>query len=506
VRVGQRETSGSPPATLEWPGATTDTAAVSDPLDNTIPDVMADRYASRAMVALWSPRAKILLEREFWIAVMRAQQALGLDIPSQAIEAYERVKDRIDLDSIRARERVSRHDVKARIDEFCALAGFEHIHKGLTSRDLTENVEQLQTLRSLQLLRVKYVGCLRILAQRAAEYRTLVLAGRTHNVPAQPTTVGKRLAMFGTEMLGALRALEDLLARYPLRGLKGAVGTQLDLLTLFGGDPEKVSGLERRIARTLGFGAVLGAVGQVYPRSLDFDVVSRVYQLAAGPSSFAKTLRLMAGIELAAEGFKDGQVGSSAMPHKVNTRSCERINGLRVVLAGFVAMAAEIAGDQWNEGDVSCSVVRRVALPGAMFAIDGLLETFATVAAELEIFPAAVAAESGRLAPFLGTTTVLMEAVKRGAGRETAHAAIKAHAMAVAKAIRAGTAQPSDLLARLSQDARIGLSAQELDAAVQLDTRFTGAALDQVDAFIAEVDALTERVPESRGFRPEEIL
>jgi adenylosuccinate lyase len=479
---------------------------VSDPHDNIVPDVMADRYASRAMVAVWSPRAKILLEREFWIAVMRAQQGLGLDVPAQAIDAYERVKERIDLDSIRARERASRHDVKARIDEFCALAGFEHIHKGLTSRDVTENVEQLQILRSLQLLRIKYVGCLRILARRAGEYRALVLAGRTHNVPAQPTTVGKRLAMFGTEMLVAFKALEDLIARYPLRGLKGAVGTQLDLLTLFGGDVSKVRALERQIAQRLGFTAVLGAVGQVYPRSLDFEVVGTVYQLAAGPSSFAKTLRLMAGAELATEGFKDGQIGSSAMPHKVNTRSCERVNGLRVVLAGFVAMAAELAGDQWNEGDVSCSVVRRVALPGAMFAIDGLLETFATVAAELEIFSGAVAAESDRLAPFLGTTTVLMEAVKRGAGREAAHSAIKAHAMAVAKEIRAGTARPTDLLARLSRDARIGLSAEELDAAVQLDISLSGAALAQVDAFMAEVEGLTQRIPESGDFRPGEIL
>src|SRR5262249_30690839 len=162
--------------------------------DTGVPDALADRYASPAMVAIWSPRAKILLEREFWIAVMRAQRALGLDIPEAAIAAYERVKTHVDLDSIRKRERVTRHDVKARIDEFCALAGYEHIHKGLTSRDLTENVEQLQVLRSLKLLRIKYVACLRRLADRVGEYRALVVAGRTHNVPAQATTIGKRLA------------------------------------------------------------------------------------------------------------------------------------------------------------------------------------------------------------------------------------------------------------------------------------------------------------------------
>jgi adenylosuccinate lyase len=491
---------------LNGRGATADTVGVSEGVDASIPDVLADRYASRAMVEIWSPRAKILLEREFWLAVMRAQRALGVDIPAAALDAYERVKTQIDLDSIRARERVSRHDVKARIDEFCALAGFEHIHKGLTSRDLTENVEQLQVVRSLRLLRVKYVACLRRLAQRVAEYRSLILTGRTHNVPAQPTTVGKRLAMFGTEMLHALRGLEDLLERYPLRGLKGPVGTQLDLLTLFGGDMEKVAALERDIAHALGFETTLGAVGQVYPRSLDFEVVSVVYQLAAGPSSYATTLRLMAGFDLATEGFAAGQVGSSAMPHKVNSRSCERINGLRTVLAGFVTMASELAGDQWNEGDVSCSVVRRVALPGAMLALDGLLETFATVIAEMEVFPGAVAAERDRMAPFLATTTVLMEAVKRGAGREATHAAIKGHALAIAKEIRAGTADAGELLARLADDSRIGLSRTELQTALEVDQRFAGAALAQADAFIETVRALGERVRDSKTYVPGQIL
>jgi len=312
--------------------------------------------------------------------------------------------------------------------------------------------------------------------------------------------------MFGTEMLCALRVLEGVIARYPLRGLKGPVGTQLDLLTLFGGDAEKVTRLEHEVAHILGFNEVLAAVGQVYPRSLDFEVLSAVCQLAAGPSSFAKTLRLMAGIELAAEGFKEGQVGSSAMPHKVNSRSCERINGLRTVLVGYLTMASELSGDQWNEGDVSCSVVRRVALPGAMFGIDGLLETFATVVAEMEVFPAAVAGERDRVAPFLATTTVLMEAVRRGAGREAAHAAIKSHAVALAREIRAGTAQAGDLLSRLAGDTRIGLSRADLAAALHLDARFVGSALAQADAFIAEVRRLADRYPDSNSYRPDAIL
>lgn len=470
-----------------------------------IPDVLADRYASPAMAEIWSARGRIVLEREFWIAVMKAQRELGLEIPAEAIEAYERAKECVDFASIRARERVTRHDVKARIEEFCALAGHQHIHKGLTSRDLTESVEQLQVLRALRLVRWKTIAALNALAQRAREHRALALTARTHNVPAQVTTVGRRLAMFGTEMLHALRRLDGVLEDYPFRGLKGAVGTQLDLLTLFDGDLAKVLDLEDRISRLLGFPSLLTAVGQVYPRSVDFEVVSAVFQVAAGPSSFAKTLRLMAGNELASEGSRAGQVGSSAMPHKVNSRSCERINALKVILSGYLSMVAEIAGDQWNEGDVSCSAVRRVALPGAMMAIDGLLETFLTVVREMEVFPRSIEAERLRQLPFLATTTILMSAVRGGAGREVAHAAIREHALAVANSVRSGGA-PEDLIARLAADERIGLTEPELRELLASDERFIGAALEQTDRFLAEVEAVLKSAPEAASYLPSDIL
>lgn len=345
---------------------------------DSIPNVLANRYASPAMRDIWSAKGRISLERDLWIAVMKGQRDLGLPIPDEAIAAYEKVKDQIDLASIDARERVTRHDVKARIEEFCDLAGHEHIHKGMTSRDLTENVEQLQVYRSLQLILKKGVAALNLLAQRAKSYEDLVITARTHNVAAQPTTMGKRLAMFGEELLYSLEKLEAILGRYPARGIKGAVGTQVDMLTLFEGNADKVVALERKILSYLDIWSSLKQVGQVYPRSLDYEVVSVLFQIACGPTNFAKTLRLMAGHELASEGFAKGQVGSSAMPHKINARSCERICGFKTILSGYVAMAASLAGDQWNEGDVSCSVVRRIMLPDTFFAIDGLLETFLT--------------------------------------------------------------------------------------------------------------------------------
>ena len=320
--------------------------------------------------------------------------------------------------SIAARERVLRHDVKARIEEFNALAGHEHVHKGMTSRDLTENVEQLQIRQSLDLVFSHGVAVVARLAERAISYRDLVMAGRSHNVAAQATTLGKRFASAAEEMLVALTRLRRLIDRYPLRGIKGPMGTAQDMLDLFGGDVDRLADLERRVAEFLGFTDIFTSVGQVYPRSLDHDVVSALVQVGAGPSSLAHTIRLMAGHELVTEGFAPGQVGSSAMPHKMNTRSCERVNGLQVVLRGYASMAAELAGAQWNEGDVFCSVVRRVALPDAFFAIDGQTETFLTVLDEFGAYPAVIQRELDRYLPFLATTRILIAAVRAGMGRE----------------------------------------------------------------------------------------
>jgi adenylosuccinate lyase len=470
------------------------------------PNVLASRYASPEVAAIWSAEHKIVAERRLWLAVLTAQRDLGVDVPDGVIEAYDAVVDQVDLDSIAARERTTRHDVKARIEEFSALAGHEHIHKGMTSRDLTENVEQLQIRDSLLVVRTKVVATIARLGELAAQHRAVVMAGRSHNVAAQATTLGKRFASIADEMLVALQRLDDLIARYPLRGIKGPVGTAQDQLDLLDGDPAKLAELEQRVAHHLGFDHVLTSVGQVYPRSLDFDVVSALVQAVAGPSNLATTIRLMAGIELVTEGFQPGQVGSSAMPHKMNTRSCERVNGLAVVLRGHLSMVGELAGDQWNEGDVSCSVVRRVALPDAFFAADGLFETFLTVLAEFGAFPAVIHRELDRYLPFLTTTKVLMAAVRNGVGRETAHEAIKEHAVTVALEMREKGADRNDLFDRLAADDRLNLTAGDLSALVAEPLSFTGAAVAQVDDVVRRIESLVAADPEAAAYRPGAIL
>lgn len=471
-----------------------------------IPNVLAGRYASPAMQDIWSAEGRIVLEREFWIAVMKAQKDLGLDIPQEAIDAYEAVKTQVNLDAINERERITRHDVKARIEEFCDLAGFEHIHKGMTSRDLTENVEQLQIWRSMQLIRDKSIAALDRMSKHADNWKELVFASRTHNVAAQASTMGKRVAMFGEELLHWVNAWLSVMDRYSVRGLKGAVGTQLDQLSLFGKNSATVTELENRICAHLGINNKWDNVGQIYPRSLDFEVIATLVGISSGPSSFCKTWRIMVGHELCTEGFAKGQTGSSAMPHKMNPRSCERVNGFHAILKGHLCMISSIIGDQWNEGDVACSVVRRCALPDSFLASDGLMETYITVLDQMDVYKPVIKSELDRYLPFLMTTTIMMAAVKRGVGRETAHEVIKEHAIAVSNDLRTGRIATNDLLDRLGADAELQLTREEIQAIYDENAGDTGMAVEQVEAFSTKVQKLATQYPAGIGYTPGAIL
>ncbi len=469
-----------------------------------IPNVLADRYASAEMCDLFDQRNRVVLERRFWVAVLKAQIDLGLAIDPQAVIDYEAVIDDVDLEAIAEREARTKHDVKSRLDEFSHLAGREEVHKGLTSRDLTENVEQLIVWRALELVESRTLALLNRLAELAAAHGSLSMVGRTHNVAAQLTTLGKRFAQVGEELLAGHQAIVDLRGSYALRGIKGPVGSQQDQLDLLG-SAEKVDQLEQKIATNLGIPRVLNAVGQVYPRSLDFAVVSTLVQLASAPSNLATSIRLMAGHELVTEGFKPGQVGSSAMPHKMNTRSCERINGLFTVLTGHATMAAGLAGAQWNEGDVSCSVVRRVVLPDAFFALDGLYETSFAVLRDFGVFPAVVAQELDRYLPFLATTKLLLFAAGNGLGREEAHALVKEHAVVAALAMREGDGDGSALLDRLAADDRYPADRARLELLLADPSSMLGTSAAQVATFCQEVQKRSVGHP-STGYRGADIL
>jgi adenylosuccinate lyase len=457
--------------------------------------VLSNRYASKEMREIWSPENKIKAERKLWIEVMRFQ-AEALKIPTEAIAKYEAVLEKIDLASIDEREKKSRHDVKARIDEFNALAGYEYIHLGMTSRDLTENIEASQILSALKLIQDRTASLLFRLGEKAELYKALPIVGRSHNVPAQLTTLGKKFATIAEELLFAFDRLSNLIERYPLRGFKGPVGTSQDMRDLLGSAGE----IEQGIARSLGFNRTLDSTGQVYPRSFDFDVISALVQLSAAPANLATSIRLMAGLELVSEGFAPNQVGSSAMPHKMNSRSCERINGLAVVLRGYLSMISEVSGEQWNEGDVSDSVVRRVTTSDAFFALDAIIETTLTVLNEFGIFEANIKREIEEQLPFLATTKILMAAVKAGAGRESTHEALKELSTKALIAKREGN--PYSLIASIAEDPRIPLDSSALEKLVSNPSEFIGDATSQTERVAARIGVAIKPFPAALTYRP----
>ena len=433
------------------------------------PNVLATRYATKEMVAIFDPINKIIAERKFWITILKLQKKAGLPITDGDISAYEKVITKVDLASIEEREKRTRHDVKARIEEFNELAGCEKIHIGMTSRDLTENIELIMIRDGLNLIRRRSLETLFLLEKNITKYEKSYITGRSHNVAAQVTTLGKRFASCAQELLFALAALEELINRLPLRGLKGPVGSGQDGISTLGSVKE-LEKLEGAIEKEFGFENTLTSVGQIYPRSIDFEVVSKLLQIAAAPSSMATTIRLMAGSNLASEGFKAGQVGSSAMPHKMNSRSSERINGMMVLLRGYTTMAADLAGDQWNEGDVSCSVVRRVVIPDAFYVADGLLHTFMTILTEFGIFEDNINKELQEQLPFLATTQILISCVKAGMGREAAHEVIKKHAT---------TNTASNFFKALSADKDFPLDLNQLTELIKNPADFAGSAIEQ---------------------------
>ncbi len=469
-------------------------------------NVLSSRYATSRINDIFSAKGKQVAQRELWIAVMKAQKELGLDIPGEDIARFESAKEDVNLELIRDIEKRTKHDVKAGIEAYVIVSGAgEHLHKGMTSRDLTDNVEQMQIRDASRILFGKYVSLARHFADKAEAYRDIFLTSRTHNQPAQLTSLGRRFSMWGEELLGGILGFEGFIESYALRGIKGPVGTQTDMLTLLGSQ-DRVEQLEKSVMQHLGFRRTLDSPGQVYPRSLDFELASQLAIMSAAPENFAKTLRIMAGYELATEGFREGQVGSSAMPHKMNTPHSERITGLANLIKMYADGASRISGDQWQEGDVSDSVVRRVVIPDAFYASDGLVETTLNVLNGMGVYPAMIEAEVDRYLPFLATTEVLMEAVKAGMGREQAHGVIKKHAVATALDMRKGG--KNNLVDRLMAEPEF--TSKGIDKSIRdvLSNRegFIGNAYAQIDAVVKRTDELVSRYKEAASYEPQPIL
>ena len=472
-------------------------------------NILSKRYATPKMNKVFSEEEKTRLEREFWLNILKTQRGLGLDVPIDAIQSYEKAVDEIDLGEIEEIEHRTKHDVKAKIEAFCKNAdGYEYIHLGMTSRDLTDNIEQIQIREAMRLVFGKYVSVLRHMMDKAQEYNRIVLTARTHHQAAQPTLLGKRFSMWAEELLFHLQEFNRFIEEYPMRGIKGAVGTQFDMATLLGSE-EKALKLEKRVAEEYGFKNLLSSTGQVYPRSLDYKLLLHLSTISSACESFAKTIRLMAGYELVTEGFVKGQVGSSVMPHKMNTRSTERICAFSNLLKMYVDGASRLSGDQWEEGDVSCSAIRRVLIPDAFYTTDGLLETTLTVLNQMGAYPEVISKEVERYLPFLATTEILSLAVKHGLGREKAHSIIKKHAVAEALRMREEGAETNKLMERLSSEPlfrEAGLTESMLKGLLEDKRHFLGNAAAQIDAVFKKTRHLLEEYKKEASYEPGDIL
>lgn len=472
------------------------------------PNVLSERYATPEINSIFSEEGKIIVERELWIAVMKAQRELGLNIPAEEIEKYEKAKNNVDLKLIKEIESTTKHDVKAGIDAFVKAAGAEeHIHKGMTSRDLTDNVEQMQIRNASRIIFGRYISILRHMNERAEEYKDIVLTARTHHQAAQPTLLGRRMAMWVEELLLHLPDFEKFIEDYPLRGIKGAVGTQFDMLTLLKSQ-KNVEILEEKVAEMLGFKKTLSAPGQVYPRSLDSKLLSNLALLSSACENYAIGMRLMAGYDLLTEGFAEGQVGSSAMPHKMNTRSSERIWGLSELLKMYADGGSRLAGSQWEEGDVSCSVIRRIIIPDAIYTSDGLCETTLTVLNQMGAYPVVIDAELNKYLPFLATTEMLMMAIESGIGRETAHKLIKKYSVGEALKMRQQGKAP-ELSQCLAQDPvchERGITKERIDKIFEDKQHFIGNAGRQISSVSEQAGLLINKYKQEASYEPRSIL
>jgi adenylosuccinate lyase len=448
---------------------------------------LADRYASRVMLELWSPRTRYGLWRRLWLALAEAQRELGVDIPEQAIEEMRARLDDIDFDAVAEYERRFRHDVMAHIHAFgdVAPASKPYLHLGATSAYVTDNADVILMRRGLGLLRVKAVRVLRALATFARRWRDEPALGSTHLQPAQPTTVGKRATLWMQDLVLDVQDLDHRVDVLPCRGVKGTTGTQASFLELFDGDHDKVRELERKVCAEIGFATAIPVSGQTYTRKLDAQVLDVVAGIAASAAKFSGDIRVLQAFGEIEEPFEDSQIGSSAMAYKRNPMRCERIASLARFVLNLEGNANETHAVQFLERTLDDSANRRLSIPESFLATDAILVLMGNVVSGLEVHPARIRRRLEDELPFMATEQLLVNAVRAGVDRQEAHERIRKHSQAAARALKEG-AQYNDLLERLAGDKQWKVPIRQMREALD-PSAFVGRAPQQVDEFLKEV-------------------
>ncbi|MDR1465132.1 MAG: adenylosuccinate lyase [Oscillospiraceae bacterium] len=445
------------------------------------------RYASREMQYLFSPDFKFRTWRRLWIVLAQSEMELGLPsvTPAQVAE-MEAHQDDINYETAQAREKLVRHDVMAHIFAFgeqCPLAK-PIIHLGATSCYVGDNTDLIIMTEALRLLRRKLVNLLDRLARFAAQTSSLPCLAFTHFQPAQPTTVGKRCALWLMDLLLDYESLEHQIGQMRLLGSKGTTGTQASFLELFGGDHAKVNALDEKIAEKLGYPGCYPVSGQTYSRKIDAQVLAVLSGIAQSAAKFSNDLRLLQHLKEMEEPFEQHQIGSSAMAYKRNPMRSERIASLARYVIADALNPAMTAGAQWFERTLDDSANKRISVAEAFLATDAILELYCNVADGLVIYPKMMEAHLRAELPFMATENILMDAVKRGGDRQDLHERIRVHARAAARVVKQEGGD-NDLLARVAADEAFGLTLPELEA--MMDPRnFVGRAPEQTAAFLAE--------------------
>jgi adenylosuccinate lyase len=448
---------------------------------------LAERYASRAMLELWSPRMRHGLWRRLWLALAEAEQQLGVPIPDEAIAQMRAHLDDIDFEAVATYERRFRHDVMAHVHAFGDVAPAAHkfIHLGATSAFVTDNADLILMRRGLVLVRGKVVRVLRSLAAFARQWRAEPTLGYTHLQPAQPTTVGKRATLWMQDLVLDLADLDHRIGTLPCRGVKGTTGTQASFLEIFQGDHGKVRELDRLVTAAIDFPESIPVSGQTYSRKLDAQMLGAVSGVAASAAKFSADIRMLQAFGEIEEPFERDQIGSSAMAYKRNPMRSERIASLARFVASLEPNANQTHAVQFFERTLDDSANRRLAIPEMFLATDAILGLMGNVAAGLEVHPARIRSRLMDELPFMATEELIVKAVRDGGDRQDAHERIRRYSIDAARAIKDG-APGNDLLDRIAADEAFGMTRAELEATMD-PHRFVGRAPEQVDEFLAEV-------------------
>ncbi len=448
---------------------------------------LAERYASQAMLELWSPATRSGLWRRLWLALAESERELGMAIPEEAIRQMHANLDKIDFKAIAAYEKRFRHDVMAHVHAFgdVAPAAKPFIHLGATSAYVTDNADLILMRRGLDLLRGRVLDVLRSLAPFAEQWRDQPTLGYTHLQPAQLTTVGKRATLWMQDLVLDLEEIDYRHRTLPFRGVKGTTGTQASFLELFEGDHEKVRRLDRMVTEKMSFPAPIAVTGQTYTRKLDAFVLSVVSGIAASAAKFSGDIRMLQAFGEMEEPFENEQVGSSAMAYKRNPMRAERIASLARFVNSLEGNANQTHAVQYFERTLDDSANRRLVIPEMFLATDAILLLMANIVAGLEVHVAVIETRIGAELPFMATEQLIVRAVKAGGDRQAAHETIRKHSMEAARNMKK-RGDANDLLERLARDKSFGVKLEDLEGALD-PKRFVGRAPEQVDEFLRDV-------------------